>query len=79
MHGPRPWLEIMSEKKVPKKLHKGEQIMVSDQIIRWRSKLRREGIVLGKAMQKAKERAASAREDRKINSKEKLTKKKWFG
>lgn len=68
----------MSDKKIPKKLYGGPVIGVSDQIIRWREKMRREGIALGKHMRKAAERAKEAREDRKTDTDDKLLKKKFF-
>lgn len=48
----------MSDKTYKKKLRNGPQIEVSLQIKRWREKLRKEGIKLGRA---------SVREDRRVD------------
>lgn len=70
----------MSSKKVPNnnKGHKTGAAMVDSQIVAWREKNRKTGRVIGKAMAKQKELNAERREDRKLDTEEKLTSKKWF-
>ena len=66
----------MSEsKKIPKKLRNGPTVLVDPQVIRWRQKLRKEGIKLGKAMQRAEEARVAIKAER---AKPEPAKRKWF-
>lgn len=62
----------------PKKLRGKGTISVDTQIDRWRKSLKKKGVVLGKNAKLAKKQAEYAREARKVDTEEKLTKKKWF-
>lgn len=66
----------MSDKKVPKKLRDGPVILVSAQILRWRQRLIKEGIVLGKKAETAKRKNEKQNEER---AKPPVHKRKWFG
>ena len=74
---PGPALGTMSEvKKVPKKLRgRDELLMVDPQIARWRQKLRKEGIVLGRNSAKAEKLNERQREERALPE---PTKRKFF-
>lgn len=57
----------MSEvKKVPRKLRDGPTIMVDEQILRRRKKLRAKGMILGRASAKAKEHADKIKKERAL-------------
>lgn len=62
-------------KKVPKKLHGRETIMIDPQIIRWRKELKKRGTVLGKASKKQDKLNAERREER---AELPIEKRKWF-
>lgn len=53
----------------------GSTILVDEQILRWRQRLRREGKVLGRHMQKEKEIREKRREEA---AKPEPQKRKWF-
>lgn len=61
-----------------KKLRNGPTIDVDLQIVRWRERLRKEGIAIGKGMIKAKEKRTYNKLVRSMDTDEKLKKKKWF-
>lgn len=65
----------------PKKLRNGPIIAVDDQILRWRQKMRREEIQIGKGMRSAERRAERMAKQRETNTNEKLIAsfKKKFG
>lgn len=66
----------MSEaKKTLKKLYKGPVIEVDPQVLRWRSKMRRMELALGRQMRNARRKAEKSREDR---AKPAPTKRRWF-
>lgn len=62
----------------PKKLRGGPTIAVDDQIARWRKRLIKEGIVLGKKSAKQDEVNRKQRKARTVDTPEKLKTKKWF-
>lgn len=68
-------------KTVPKKLYGREEIQVDEQILRWRSRMRRQEIRLGKAALAADRKAAKMRKHRETDSDEKLIErmKKRYG
>lgn len=69
----------MTIKKVPKKLRgKDELLMVDQQVLRWRKRMKRRGIKLGKGMEYAEKHAEQEREARSVNTEEKLLKKRFF-
>ena len=53
-------------------------IEVDIAILRWRERLRKEGILLGKHMKKEEEKRAYNKLTRSMDTEEKLKKKKWF-
>jgi hypothetical protein len=59
----------------PKKLRDGSTIAVDLQIIRWRSRLRKEGKALGRHMEKAKELREKRKEER---AKPEPRLRKWY-
>lgn len=65
-------------KRVPKKLRGGPTIGVDTQILLWRERIKKQGIILGKGALIDKQRAIHAREVRKTDSEEKILKKKFF-
>lgn len=65
-------------KTAKKKLKNGPTIDVDLQILRWREKMRREGIVLGKKAAKAETYNRRQRKEREVETPEKLIKKRWF-
>ena len=65
-------------KKVPRKLRNGPVIDIDPQVIRWREKMRKEGIALGKNMRKAQENREYTRKSRETDTPEKLLKKRFF-
>lgn len=68
----------MSEpKKFTKKLRGGPVIEVDPQILRWRQKMRKKEILLGRAMRKQKKIMEIQREERELDGD--VTKKKFFG
>lgn len=68
-------------KTVPKKLNKGPTIAVDTQILRWRQRLKKEGIILGKKTAKQDEINRRIRQEREVDTDEKLIAsfKKKFG
>jgi hypothetical protein len=70
----------MSEiKKVKRKLRSGPVIEVDAQILRWRQRLKREAIALGKKTENQKRKNEIQREDRRLEAQGGITKRKWFG
>lgn len=66
-------------KKIPRKLRGRETIMVDEQILRWRERMRKENRVLGRHSKKQLKKNAYDREYKQTSSDEKLLKKKdWF-
>lgn len=68
---------MSAPKTVPKKLRGGPTIPVDEQVIRWRQKMRKLEIKLGKNMLAA-ERKAERQQLERETTHEKLKKKKWF-
>lgn len=68
-------------KTTPKKLRGGAVIAVDNQLIRWRKRLEKEGIVLGKNSKKQDEINRQKRKEREVETPEKLVEsfKKKFG
>lgn len=71
----------MSEIKKVSNNNKGAKTgakLVDPQLLRWREALKKQGIVLGRASRYREKVNAERREDRKLDTEEKLTKKRWF-
>lgn len=65
----------MSDKKVPKKLRGRETILIDPQVLRWRRRLEKEGLILGKKAETAKRKNEKQQEER---SKPAPNKRRWF-
>lgn len=67
-------------KKVPNNVkgHKTGARTVDSQILRWRAQNRKAGRAIGKHMSKQNEKNTELREERKLDTPEKLAAKKWF-
>lgn len=62
-----------------KKLHGQDKTVEVDlQILRWRQRLRKEGLILGKKAAKAETYNRKQRKEREVATPEKLIRKKWF-
>lgn len=64
-------------KTVKKKLYRGPVIEVDEAIYRWRKRLKKNNIKLGRGMQAAEKKAKQASKDY-ADKKTPLTKKAWF-
>jgi len=67
----------MAIKTAPRRI-RGKTVAVDTQVLEWRKKLKKEGIILGRHMAKQVEITRRERLSRETNTDEKLRKKRWF-